>query len=134
MFCPTCGKEIRDESAFCPACGVRLATPTARQYPLPRSSRRSTVRLARILVPLIMVAAILGVFVIRHYRSQSGSGAWSMFRYNAQHTGRCPYDTSRNVGALKWKYKPDAQITSSPAIAPDGTIYAVSYTHLTLPT
>jgi outer membrane protein assembly factor BamB len=50
-----------------------------------------------------------------------------MFRYNAQHAGRCPYDTSRNVGALKWKYKPDAQTKSSPAIAPDGTVYVGSW-------
>jgi len=24
------------------------------------------------------------------------SAIWPMFRYNARHTGRCPYDTSKN--------------------------------------
>lgn len=31
MFCPKCGKDIRDDSAFCPFCGVQVgnfSTPT----------------------------------------------------------------------------------------------------------
>jgi len=48
---------------------------------------------------------------------------WPMFRYNTQHTGQCPYDTSRNNGTLKWKFAIGDQIHSSPAIASDGTIY-----------
>ena len=51
---------------------------------------------------------------------------WPMFRYNAQHTGQCPYDTSKNNGTLKWKYKTDYYVYSSPAIASDGTIYVGS--------
>jgi outer membrane protein assembly factor BamB len=47
-----------------------------------------------------------------------------MFRYNAQHTGQCPYDTSNNNGTLKWKYQTGGWIIgSSPAIASNGTIY-----------
>jgi len=49
-----------------------------------------------------------------------------MFRYNAQHTGQCPYDTSKNDGTLKWKFQTRAAIVSSPAIASDGTIYVGS--------
>jgi uncharacterized repeat protein (TIGR02543 family) len=48
---------------------------------------------------------------------------WPMFLYNAQHTGRCPYDTSNNNGTLKWRYQTGEWIWSSPAIASDGTIY-----------
>ena len=49
-----------------------------------------------------------------------------MFGYNAQHTRQYPYDTSTNNGTLKWKFKANAHISSSPAIASDGTIYAGS--------
>jgi len=51
---------------------------------------------------------------------------WSMFHYNAQHTGQCPYDTSSNNGAVKWKFKTGNGISSSPAISSDGTIYVGS--------
>lgn len=27
MFCPKCGKDIRDDSAFCPFCGVQVGIP-----------------------------------------------------------------------------------------------------------
>jgi len=54
---------------------------------------------------------------------------WPMFRYNNQHTGRCPYDTSKNDGVLKWNYRPANgwQLQSSPTIGSDGTIYAAGY-------
>jgi len=57
---------------------------------------------------------------------------WPMFRYNAQHTGRCPYDTSNNNGTLKWRYQTGSWIFSSPAIASDGTIYVGSWTDYSL--
>jgi hypothetical protein len=50
------------------------------------------------------------------------SPIWPMFRYNVQHTGLCPYDTSSNSGTLKWKYQTGSSVYSSPAIAADGTI------------
>jgi outer membrane protein assembly factor BamB len=49
-----------------------------------------------------------------------------MFHYNPQHTGRCPYVSSKNDGTLKWRYKTVWQITS-PAIASDGRIYMESW-------
>ncbi len=52
---------------------------------------------------------------------------WSMFHYNIQHTGQCPYDTSNNNGTFKWKYGANSAIYSSPAIGSDGTIYVGSY-------
>ena len=27
MFCPKCGKDIRDDSAFCPFCGAQVGIP-----------------------------------------------------------------------------------------------------------
>jgi outer membrane protein assembly factor BamB len=56
---------------------------------------------------------------------------WPMFHYNAQHTGQCPYDTSRNNGTLKWKYKAGFNsIDSSPIISSDGTIYIGDFYYL----
>jgi len=51
---------------------------------------------------------------------------WSMFRYNAQRIGKCPYDTAGNNGTLMWKFKTNAVVHSSPAISSDGTIYVGS--------
>jgi len=51
---------------------------------------------------------------------------WPMFRYNAQHTGRCTYDTSGNSGQLKWRYQTGSKVYSSPAVGLDGTIYVGS--------
>jgi outer membrane protein assembly factor BamB len=60
------------------------------------------------------------------FKIVSRSAMWSMFGYNAQRTGLCPYDTSGNTGALKWKYLTGSPVESSPAIASDGTIYVGS--------
>jgi len=54
---------------------------------------------------------------------------WPMLQYNAQRTGQCPYDTSKNTGVLKWKqlvFWPRFLAVSAVAIASDGTIYAGS--------
>jgi len=40
------------------------------------------------------------------------SSIWSMFRYNTRHTGRCPYDTSKNNGTLKWKFQTERWCSS----------------------
>ncbi|MBC7195278.1 MAG: PQQ-binding-like beta-propeller repeat protein, partial [Caldisericia bacterium] len=49
-----------------------------------------------------------------------------MYKYNNQRTGRCPYDTTNNMGELKWKYNSDCRIKYHPVIASDGTIYFYS--------
>jgi len=65
----------------------------------------------------------------------SNQPIWPMFHYNAQHTGQCPYDTSRNNGTLKWKFEivevepVERSIYSSPTISADGTIYIGSDDH-----
>lgn len=47
---------------------------------------------------------------------------WQMFRGDLRHTGQSAYKGAQ-TDALKWSFKIDTRITSSPAIAPDGTIY-----------
>ncbi len=50
---------------------------------------------------------------------------WSMFRGTPQHTGRSLYLGSQQ-GSLKWVFNAGDALHSSPAIAPDGTIYVGS--------
>jgi parallel beta-helix repeat protein len=48
---------------------------------------------------------------------------WPCFMGNAQNTGLSPYDTSHNTGKLRWKFKTEDKIESTPIIGLDGTIY-----------
>jgi len=47
---------------------------------------------------------------------------WPMFRQGLHHTGKSQY-SGANDSALKWLYETGDQISSSPAIGTDGTIY-----------
>jgi len=76
---------------------------------------------------LMMATPFQGGFSKENIAQANSSPIWPMFHYNTQHTGRCPYDTSKNNGTLKWKYKTGDSINSSPAIASDGIIYVGSY-------
>ena len=124
MFCPNCGKQIPDGSKFCPYCGASLEGKGATV--LKSKSSRS---IAKIVIPIIIIVVILvgGFGLLKLIKHHQSSAIWPMFRYNAQHTGRCPYDTSKSNGTLKWKFETSAEIDSSPAIASDGTIYVGSY-------
>ncbi len=51
---------------------------------------------------------------------------WPMFRHDLNHTGRSPYDTSGNLGILKWRFRAYNEISASPAIGSDGIIYICS--------
>ncbi|MCD6522432.1 MAG: PQQ-binding-like beta-propeller repeat protein, partial [Candidatus Diapherotrites archaeon] len=51
------------------------------------------------------------------------AGAWPFFSHDLRRTGLSPYSTSDNPGTLKWKFKTDSWVESSPAISSDGTIY-----------
>lgn len=85
----------------------------------------------------IIVIIIIVLFVLNKYhiikksaflpntQINSSLPIWPMFQYDARHTGQCPYDTSKNNGALKWKFKIDDSFMAviSPAIGSDGTVY-----------
>ena len=58
---------------------------------------------------------------------QPGS-PWAMFHGNVRHTGLSPYVGSQ-TGSLKWKFKTENLIESSPAIGADGTVYVGSDDH-----
>jgi hypothetical protein len=76
-----------------------------------------------ILVIILMLFTLVQGVSRRNVVKANSQPIWPMFHYNAQHTGQCPYDTSKNNGTLKWKYQTEGKIFSSPAISSDGTIY-----------
>jgi len=87
--------------------------------------KKTVVILLTILMLFTLFQGALRVSVVK-----AGSAPiWPMFHYNAQHTGQCPYDTSKNNGTLKWKYETGDDINSAPAIGSDGTIYVGSEDH-----
>ncbi|HOL67762.1 MAG TPA: PQQ-binding-like beta-propeller repeat protein, partial [bacterium] len=53
------------------------------------------------------------------------SEVWPMFRHDARHTGRATVPGPEQP-SLKWKFKADAAIVSSPAIGSDGSVYFTS--------
>jgi len=48
---------------------------------------------------------------------------WPMFGHDFYHTGRCSYNTNKNVGQTLWLFETEIGALSSPVIADDGTIY-----------
>jgi outer membrane protein assembly factor BamB len=49
--------------------------------------------------------------------------AWPMFQHDTKHTGLSPFGVTGNLGVLKWKFKMDGSVFSSPVIDKNGTIY-----------
>ncbi|HPO28511.1 MAG TPA: PQQ-binding-like beta-propeller repeat protein [Caldisericia bacterium] len=71
---------------------------------------------------LIAIFANINCNNTYHFK-HSNNPIWPMFQYDARRTGQCPYDTSKNNGTLKWKFKTDDYIYSSPAISSEGAVY-----------
>lgn len=122
MICLNCGKEIPDGSKFCPYCGVPIKQNVAESASKTKRYKKLIIGLT---VAFLFIASLSGCAPPKSTPS-SNKPIWPMFRYNAEHTGRCPYDTSKNNGKLKWKYKTGRKIYSSPAIGADGTVYVGS--------
>ncbi len=59
--------------------------------------------------------------------AQLAESPWPMFHGNLQHTGLSLYDTSHIDGTVKWIFKAEKGMESSPAIGSDGTIYIGSH-------
>ncbi|MEK6739367.1 MAG: PQQ-binding-like beta-propeller repeat protein, partial [Planctomycetota bacterium] len=47
---------------------------------------------------------------------------WQMFRADIRHTGQSDYKGGQ-TNALKWSYKIETRVTSSPSVGRDGVIY-----------
>jgi len=51
------------------------------------------------------------------------NSSWPMYCHDVYHTGQSQYSTVTNIGGLKWTFRTEMGIDSSPAIGNDGTIY-----------
>ncbi|OPY25678.1 MAG: outer membrane biogenesis protein BamB [Methanomethylovorans sp. PtaU1.Bin073] len=76
---------------------------------------------AVVLLTILMLFSLLKGALRENVVKADGQPIWSMFRYNAQNTGQCPYSTLNNGGGLKWKFNVNGG--SAPVIGSDGTIY-----------
>jgi hypothetical protein len=54
--------------------------------------------------------------------------AWPMFMHDRQHTGRSKYKGAQQA-IMKWQFKAGDEVSSSPAIGADGTVYVGSCDH-----
>ena len=61
------------------------------------------------------------------YIVKSSEHIWPMYCYDAQNTGRSPYNTASNPYFNKWWFKTDWHIEGSAAIDKDGNIYFGSW-------
>lgn len=71
MFCPKCGKDIRDDSVVCPYCGTQVGMPVQQQ-----PTRSNTVAIVgfvfAFLIPLVgLICSIIGV---NNAKNCGGSG------------------------------------------------------------
>jgi outer membrane protein assembly factor BamB len=100
--------------------------------------KRMKIKRNIILISIILLVVIAGAFTVNRFfviknnelppisQQNQSLPIWPMFQYDARHTGQCPYDTSKNKGKLKWKFKTDGWICFFPVISSDGTIYVGS--------
>jgi inhibitor of cysteine peptidase len=75
----------------------------------------------------IVIWFFAGIYYQANCQAQglSSTAPWPMFHHDQKHTGKTTNMGTR-VGALKWRFKTDGQVVSSPAIAADGTVYVGS--------
>ena len=71
MFCPKCGKDIRDDSAFCPFCGAQVAMPVQQQQVRTNAVAIVGFLLAFLFPPAGFICSIIGAV---HAKNCGGSG------------------------------------------------------------
>lgn len=63
MNCPSCGKEISDESVFCMYCGHKTESPNAKAYECPDcKTRKKWMRLFMLALVIINVGVCIWMF------------------------------------------------------------------------
>ena len=71
MFCPKCGKDIRDDSAFCPFCGAQVGIPVQQQQVRTNAVAIVGFLLAFLFSPVGFICSIIGAV---HAKNCGGSG------------------------------------------------------------
>lgn len=68
---------------------------------------------------------ILAIIILPNYSlAQLAQSPWPMFQHDPQHTGRSSFN-GPNAPQIKWIYETEEEVSSSPVIGSDGTIYFV---------
>ncbi|MBM3284179.1 PQQ-like beta-propeller repeat protein, partial [Candidatus Gottesmanbacteria bacterium] len=79
-----------------------------------------------LILSLIVLAAVY--FILPTFASaQLANSPWPVFHGNPKLTGQSPYDTSKVNGTIKWKFKTEGGIETSPVIGKDGAIYIIDH-------
>jgi predicted nucleic acid-binding Zn ribbon protein len=60
MICPSCGKEMPDDSTFCPACGAKSSSGKKEDRP-------------RIIMATVIILVLLAVFLATHPGNRAGA-------------------------------------------------------------
>jgi predicted nucleic acid-binding Zn ribbon protein len=89
MFCPTCGKEIPDDSALCPACGAKLAGDDKKR------GFKVRIILPVVLVLVLLAASLVMYQVIRAHTGMTQKVASLIPYRKGDKWGFC--DSSKNV-------------------------------------
>lgn len=76
MFCPTCGKEIPDDSSLCPACGAKITSGKREHNP----NSRSRIILS-VAIILVLLAASFGVYQVVKPRASKGQAVATLIPY-----------------------------------------------------
>jgi inhibitor of cysteine peptidase len=80
---------------------------------------------------ILGIAIFLLFFAGIYYQTEclaqglSSTAPWPMFHHDQKHTGKTT-NVGTHIGALKWRFKTDGEIVSSPAISADGIIFVGS--------
>ncbi len=75
------------------------------------------------IIALMMVETV-GLVAISDTRAGgTGDTPWPLFHGNVERTGLSIYDTSGNMGNVRWTYRTNGYVFSSPVIGSDGSIY-----------
>lgn len=75
----------------------------------------------------ILAFLILFTSLSKSASAQLADSAWPVFHGNSKLTGQSKYDASKTDGTIKWKFKADGGIETSPVIGVDGTIYFIDH-------
>ncbi len=61
MYCPNCGKEVKEEVSFCPYCGAQLVEKVGKSMPSQRTSGLAIASLVLGIIPVLGIGAILAI-------------------------------------------------------------------------
>jgi eukaryotic-like serine/threonine-protein kinase len=142
VMCPVCHKANPAGSEFCQFCWGAVIHPgkpltTEEMQHILKHFEDSRKRMKTLKIGAI-IGGVLGVLLViffsfyyltdkivqppRTINSNSMPGDWSMFQHDLSHSGTAGTSDAVPQGTLKWVFKTDGAVITSPAVS-DGTVY-----------